>query len=250
VRSASARARDSLPRRHRKAARVAAQAGRHHVSQHRIAAAKHNTHKEKKLFNKDALFGRKDENPSSDPRTANVTPDLRGAGLRSPAALQPETPARQGLGQPPQMQAPPDNEELAGSKLIVGPDIKLKGVEITDCDTLVVEGRVEASMDSRVVQIAQNGVFNGTATMDVAEIWGSFEGTLTARKQLVIYATGRVSGTIRYGKIRVEEGGEVTGEVSTLASGHASAARGESSAKPAAAGEMKGTSYKQQPVKA
>ena len=30
------------------------------------------------------------------------------------------------------------------SKLIVGPDIKLKGAEITDCDTLVVEGRVEA----------------------------------------------------------------------------------------------------------
>src|SRR6266566_3322304 len=45
------------------------------------------------------------------------------------------------------------------SKLIVGPDIKLKGAEITDCDTLVVEGRVEASMDSRVIQIAEHGVF-------------------------------------------------------------------------------------------
>jgi cytoskeletal protein CcmA (bactofilin family) len=202
------------------------------------------------LFNKDALFGRKDENPSSDPRTANVTPELRG-GVRSPAALQPEPAARQGLAQAqPQAQPQQQGDELAGSKLIVGPDIKLKGVEITDCDTLVVEGRVEASMDSRVVQIAQDGVFNGTATMDVAEIWGSFEGTLTARKQLVIYATGRVSGTIRYGKIRVEEGGELTGEVSTLASGHASPARSESGTKSSAASEMKGTSYKQQPVKA
>jgi hypothetical protein len=33
------------------------------------------------------------------------------------------------------------------SKLTVGPNIKLKGVEITDCDTLVVEGSVEATMD-------------------------------------------------------------------------------------------------------
>jgi len=41
-----------------------------------------------------------------------------------------------------------------GSKLIVGPDVKLKGVEITDCDTLVVEGRVESALDSRVIQIA------------------------------------------------------------------------------------------------
>jgi cytoskeletal protein CcmA (bactofilin family) len=243
-------ARAHIARLHRKTAGVSAQAGRHHVSSRRYAAAEHNTPKEKKLFNKDALFGRKDENPSSDPRTANVTPDLRG-GVRSPTPLQPETAARQGLAQvAPQAQPQQQSDELAGSKLIVGPDIKLKGVEITDCDTLVVEGRVEASMDSRVVQIAQDGVFNGTATMDVAEIWGSFEGTLTARKQLVIYATGRVSGTIRYGKIRVEEGGELTGEVSTLSSGHTSAGRGESSAKAGAAGEMKGTSYKQQPVKA
>ena len=34
--------------------------------------------------------------------------------------------------------------------------------------TLVVEGRVEASMDSRVIQIAENGVFSGTVSIDVA----------------------------------------------------------------------------------
>src|SRR6266446_6221182 len=49
------------------------------------------------------------------------------------------------------------------SKLIVGPDIKLKGAEITDCDTLVVEGRVEASMDSRVIQIAEHGDLDDAA---------------------------------------------------------------------------------------
>jgi cytoskeletal protein CcmA (bactofilin family) len=104
----------------------------------------------------------------------------------------------------------------SGSKLIVGPDIKLKGVEITDCDTLVVEGRVEASMDSRVIQIAEHGVYSGTVGIDVAEIHGRFEGELTARKQLIIHATGRVSGTIRYGKLTIEDGGELSGTISTL----------------------------------
>jgi cytoskeletal protein CcmA (bactofilin family) len=112
---------------------------------------------------------------------------------------------------------PPATDDTPGSKLIVGPDIKMKGVEITNCDTLVVEGRLEASMDSRVVQIAENGVFTGTVSMDVAEIFGRFDGELTARKQLVIHATGRVSGHIRYGNIRIEEGGELTGDVSTIA---------------------------------
>jgi len=102
------------------------------------------------------------------------------------------------------------------SKLIVGPDIKLRGAEITDCDTLVVEGRVEASMDSRVIQIAEHGVFVGKVQIDVAEIRGRFEGELVARKQLVIRSTGHVSGKIRYGKITVEEGGELLGDVAGL----------------------------------
>jgi cytoskeletal protein CcmA (bactofilin family) len=107
--------------------------------------------------------------------------------------------------------------EAKGSKLIVGPDIKLKGAEITDCDTLVVEGRVEASMDSRVIQIAENGAFQGNVGIDIAEIRGRFDGELTARKQLVVYATGKVSGKIRYGSIVIEQGGELSGDIATLA---------------------------------
>jgi len=99
------------------------------------------------------------------------------------------------------------------SKLTVGPNIKLKGVEITDCDTLVVEGSVEATMDSRVIQISERGSFKGSAEIDIAEIRGSFDGTLTARQKLVIYATGKVTGRVRYGKVVIEEGGQLSGEV-------------------------------------
>jgi cytoskeletal protein CcmA (bactofilin family) len=103
-----------------------------------------------------------------------------------------------------------------GSKLIVGPNIKLKGSEITDCEILVVEGRVEASMNSRDIRIAEGGVFSGKAEIDVAEVRGTFEGELTARKRLVVYATGKVSGTIRYGAMQVEEGGTISGDVATF----------------------------------
>jgi cytoskeletal protein CcmA (bactofilin family) len=106
-----------------------------------------------------------------------------------------------------------------GNKLIVGPNIKLKGSEITDCEILVVEGRVEASMNSRDIRIAEGGVFSGKAEIDVAEVRGTFEGELTARKRLVIYATGRVSGVIRYGAMMIEEGGIIAGDVATLSAG-------------------------------
>ena len=100
-----------------------------------------------------------------------------------------------------------------GAKLTVGPNIKLKGVEITDCDTLVVEGTVEATMNSRVIQIAEQGAFKGSAEIDIAEVRGAFDGTLTVRQKLVIFATGKVTGKIRYGKIVIEEGGQLSGEI-------------------------------------
>ncbi|MDR3369236.1 polymer-forming cytoskeletal protein [Rhodoferax sp.] len=100
-----------------------------------------------------------------------------------------------------------------GSKLIVGPNIKLKGVEITDCDTLFVEGLVEATMDARLMEIAEPGAFNGSAEIDLAEIRGHFDGDLTVRDKLVIYATGRVTGKIRYGKLVIEEGGQLSGDI-------------------------------------
>lgn len=100
-----------------------------------------------------------------------------------------------------------------GSRLTVGPNIKLKGVEITDCDTLVVDGMVEATMDSRLMQISEQGSFRGAADIDLAEIKGRFEGSLNVRGKLIIHATGQVSGKIRYAKLIVEDGGQLSGDI-------------------------------------
>jgi len=134
---------------------------------------------------------------SSRPGTAPYSP--QAAAQPAPAAVTPQP-------------AAPVAKETE-SKLTVGPNIKLKGVEITDCDTLVVEGSVEATMDSRVIQISERGAFKGSADIDVAEIRGLFDGNLTARQKLVIYSTGKVTGKVRYGKIVIEEGGQLSGEV-------------------------------------
>jgi cytoskeletal protein CcmA (bactofilin family) len=104
----------------------------------------------------------------------------------------------------------------AGSQLSVGINIRLKGVEISNCDALIIEGQVEATVHSKTMQIDKPGTLTGTALIDVAEIHGEFSGDLTARTRLVVHGTGRVSGTIRYGKLIVAEGGELTGDVKRL----------------------------------
>jgi cytoskeletal protein CcmA (bactofilin family) len=146
------------------------------------------------------------------PRPTNA-PSAANSSSATPAIV----PANARPASPPSAPEPaPKVEEAGGSKLIVGPNIKLKGVEIDDCDTLVVEGRVEATMNSRAIQIAEHGAFSGKVDIDVAEIRGTFSGEMTARKRLVIHGTGRVSGKIRYGKVLVQEGGELTGEIGAL----------------------------------
>ena len=149
------------------------------------------------------------------PRPTNA-PSAANSSSATPAIV----PSNARPASPPSAPEPaPKIEEAGGSKLIVGPNIKLKGVEIDDCDTLVVEGRVEATMNSRAIQIAEHGAFSGKVDIDVAEIRGTFNGEMTARKRLVIHGTGRVSGKIRYGKVLVQEGGELTGEIAVLGDG-------------------------------
>jgi len=161
-------------------------------------------------------FRRRDNSQVGQPRPYSPFSEMQEA--LSPVAadkVKIEVPRPEPL-KPAVQDKPPRPGEDSVSRLIVGPDIKLKGAEITDCDTLVVEGRVEASMDSRVIQIAEHGVFVGKVGIDIAEIRGRFEGELTARKQLVIRASGRVSGKVRYGKVAIEEGGEISGDIAAL----------------------------------
>ena len=151
------------------------------------------------------LFGR----GSTSPLTTVSKASASAATANTPPAPQP-------VAVPPAPTSTAKPEGAAGNRLLVGPDVKLKGAEILDCDTLVVEGRVEATMDSHLIRIAEQGIFNGKVSIDTAEVHGCFEGELTARGQLIVHATGRVTGKIRYGKILIEEGGQICGDVQAI----------------------------------
>src|SRR5580692_7722412 len=103
-------------------------------------------------------------------------------------------------------------------RLIVGRGISLDG-KISFCDRLVIDGKVEAELeDCHTVEVTENGTFKGAAEIAGAEISGHYEGSLTVRDNLLIRATGRVTGTVRYGKLHIEDGGEINGDVKSISS--------------------------------
>jgi cytoskeletal protein CcmA (bactofilin family) len=150
--------------------------------------------------------------PAAGPNRPPVMPPRQPADPPRPAEL----PRRLEPVPPPSAAAPaapPQRQEAEMRKLIVGREISLAG-EITSCDRLVVEGSVEANLaNCRDVEISESGVYKGSASIEDAEIRGRFEGVLHVRKRLLIKATGRVIGTVRYGQLEIECGGQISGDI-------------------------------------
>jgi len=107
---------------------------------------------------------------------------------------------------------PQARERTPSGTLIVGQGIQVKG-QVDSCRTLIVEGRVEASLAADTLDVRAEGRFKGSAEVENAEIAGSFDGTLMVRDLLTIKSGGRVSGTLRYARIHIETGGEIAGDV-------------------------------------
>ena len=131
-----------------------------------------------------------------------------------PEPFRPAEPPRRVMSEPvPPPQPTTRRGDADLRRLIVGREISLSG-EITSCDKLIVEGSVEANLQNcHEIEIAESGLFKGTASIDEAEVRGRFEGELVVRRRLLIRAGGKVVGTIRYGQLEVEAGGELSGEI-------------------------------------
>jgi cytoskeletal protein CcmA (bactofilin family) len=64
--------------------------------------------------------------------------------------------------------------------------------------------------------VGPEGRVSGTLEADTVELQGEGPATLTARTGLVIRASGRVTGTVRYGRLEVEPGALLQGDLAPL----------------------------------
>ncbi len=144
--------------------------------------------------------------PASQPPAPQSPPaPLPGAPAPRPGAAPVAVPGRA-----------PGREPAERRTLVVGRGISLQGV-VQDAERLVVEGTVEATMiHATELMIAQGGVFRGEVEVEDAEVAGTIDGTLTARGNMIVRATGRVLGTARCRRLQVEDGGQITGRMEMI----------------------------------
>lgn len=121
-----------------------------------------------------------------------------------------------------------------GRRLVVGQGITLSG-EIEHCDTLIVEGTIEAALKgASILDITETGMFYGTVEISECTIAGRFEGDLTVAGRLTVKSSGVIIGSISYRELAVEAGATVDGKISPMNGSGASSAKrtGNKDAKP------------------
>lgn len=149
------------------------------------------------------------------------------AAAPPPGAQSPTAAPTSGPGIRPASAEPPRAPRSADRRtLVVGRGISLAGT-ITDCERLVVEGTVEASLhNGSELTIASGGTFKGEIEIDEADVSGTFDGALVTRTALIVRASGRVLGNVRCRRLTVEEGGQISGRIEMITESAATPASG------------------------
>ena len=110
--------------------------------------------------------------------------------------------------------APPIAREPKLKKMVVAEGVTIQGCDILGCAHLAIQGEAFSTIDRcEKLEILEGGIFKGSASVVEAEISGYCTGTLVVRGTLRITRTGRVVGSIQYGRLQVEDGGRIEGEM-------------------------------------
>ena len=174
------------------------------------------------------MFRKKDT--ETDPRPARAfrrpgSDAQQAERATRPAAAQGRTAGRTGRRRPSRAaqprhgwrRGPHADADRYGKRLIVG-----AGHPAVRRDQLVRppggrgRGRGHPERHAALWKSPRSGGFTGGCEVEEADISGVYEGDLTVRKRLFVRGTGRLTGTIRYGELELERGGQIAGNISVI----------------------------------
>jgi cytoskeletal protein CcmA (bactofilin family) len=104
------------------------------------------------------------------------------------------------------------NGKQGAGILVIREDTILKG-EVRNCRQMEVYGYVEGDVAADAVLVHQSGRCYGTVNTNSAEVHGDLQGTVVVKNLINIHSSGSVSGNVRYGKLALAAGGNLSAEL-------------------------------------
>ena len=105
--------------------------------------------------------------------------------------------------------------------LLVGENVNITG-NITVLGAVHIYGNVNGEITAQEIHIGETGKVNGEIKASLADIKGEASNSIQVKDALIIRSTGKVSGTISYQSLEIEQGGMIEGKIEkNPASNHA-----------------------------
>ena len=96
--------------------------------------------------------------------------------------------------------------------VVVSNDTDIKG-DITNCRQIEIHGYVEGNLSVDSIYVHNGGRFMGRVNAENAEINGTCNGEVLVKQLIKIGSSGSVTGTVRYGRLAMDEGAELSADV-------------------------------------
>lgn len=100
--------------------------------------------------------------------------------------------------------------------LIIGEGAVLKGDVKSGGRRVEIWGYVEGGVTASEVVVQEGGKLFGQVKSDSAEVRGTLQGDVRVQQLIAIKSTGVASGHIKYGRMSMEEGGELIANVRNI----------------------------------
>lgn len=98
---------------------------------------------------------------------------------------------------------------------VIREDTVLKG-DIRNGKLVEVFGYIEGELQVEQLIIRPGGKVFGTINVGAAEVHGTFQGHASVKNLMSIRKTGSVSGNVRYGRLAMEDGGNLSADVRNI----------------------------------
>ncbi|MFM2426177.1 MAG: hypothetical protein RL707_3 [Pseudomonadota bacterium] len=98
------------------------------------------------------------------------------------------------------------------NSIFIGEGVVFKG-SIKAPSQAIISGQFDGDLEAHDVLIGVSGVVTGKTTAQFVDVKGELNESVISRELLIVRGTGRVRGSVTYGEIEIERGGQVKGDM-------------------------------------
>lgn len=103
--------------------------------------------------------------------------------------------------------------KTAGNITIIDEGLTVEG-QLSGKGEMIVKGTVKGTLSGEILTIARGGAVFADVQADIMTIGGRYEGTVQARREVTVLATGACQGKVSCPNLTVEAGARLDAQIS------------------------------------